>query len=230
MDLNELIVGTVDNVIASGVIEKTIAAQIEKTVLETIVAAMGKYTDFGKALEKAVAGALKLHGEIDLPSYNDAILKIVARQVETRTNAVIEKQVAERMRELLTPAPESIKLSELVAAFIERVKDRQKSGCVCYGEQGQITLHVKDDGHNFTYVEIDEEKDKPAYKCQIRFGVHKSEIFSLCFGNMDTEKQLFVGPLYNFERQIFQMKAAKTKVILDHNERDIETTYELTEH
>jgi hypothetical protein len=63
-------------------------------------------------------------------------------------------------------------------------------------------------------------------KCAIKIGISRwgkhaadsppsGEVFHLSFQNQDVEKHLFAGPFYNFERSLFQMKAAKTRVILD---------------
>ena len=228
MDLKEIIERSVNNLIESGAIEKAIATNIEKSVADAIKDSMSSYSTFGKQLTKAVQEALKVHGDIDLPSYNDAILKIVARQVETMTDAAIQRQVAERLKQLLTPAPESIKLSKLVEDFIERVKSEKESGCVCYGEEGKVSVHVTEPDKGFTYVYLDKEGNVPANKCEIKFGVYRGEVFSLSFQNQDVEKQMFVGPFYNFERLLFQMKAAKTKIELDVNEHDVSTSYELS--
>lgn len=64
-----------------------------------------------------------------------------------------------------------------------------------------------------------------ADKCDIRFGVYKDQIFSLAFKNQDVEKEMFIGELHGFARMLFQMKAAKTKLIFDKEQSDIETSY-----
>jgi hypothetical protein len=228
MDLKVTLTSIIDNMVESGAIEKAITAAVEKAVLEAVTSSMRTYSDFGKQLEEAVKGALKLHGTIDLPSYNDSILKIVARQVESHTNAIIQKQVAERLKELLQPAPESITLSKLVEEYIEHVKNKRDAGCVCFGEQGKITLLVDlDRMPDFARICLDPEHDKASHQCAIQIGTHRGEVYSLTFGRHEVEKQLFVGPLYNFERTLFQMKAARSKIILDIDVEDIETTYEL---
>lgn len=229
MDLTVLINASVEKLIASGAIEKAISDKIEKTVLACVTDAMGEYSDFGKVLKKSVGDALKMHGDIDLPSYNDTILKFVAKQLEGKTNAVIQREIEGRLKELLTPAPESIKLSDLVAQYIESVKSKKDAGCVCYGDQEKIFFRLsKDTSPGFTSIELDEDPKAKPGSSDIRFGVYKETIYHLAFNSRDVEKQMFVGPLYGFERMLFQMKAAKTRLIIEDGDAEyIETSYEM---
>lgn len=219
-----------------------IAAVVKKECESAIENALRWNTPFAKAVGEAVNKALVLHGEIDLPSYNDTILKIVENCVKTGTEKAIERQVAERMKELLTPAPEKIKLSELLEQYREQLKDHDY-GCECDGEK-HFVVELADEKQGFFYVRLNEEKHSTltTYKTwDIQFGIHltransneegkkylrEGELFSLSFKNAETEKKMFIGPIYNFERSIFQMKAAKTKVIIDREDADeVNTNY-----
>lgn len=224
MDFREQVVAAVDQVAVSGKLEAAIAAAVEKTLVEIIRDQLTKYSGFGKQLEEVVKKSLAFQGELDLPSYNDTILKIIGRQVEAYTSNAIQRQVAENMKELLTPAPESIKLTELVAAYIEHVKEHAHSG-VTYGE-AEISLHFTSDDGAFRYIELDSEPNKRRYECAISIGVdNKGIVYVLRFRNQNVEKDMFAGPFYGFERMLFQMKAAKSTIIFDAVPSDIETTY-----
>jgi len=215
---------------AKAVITKAVKETVDRHIQESL----RTYSAFGKQVEEAVGKALQLHGDIDLPSYNDAILKIVAAQVEHATKQSIEAQVAERMKDLLTPAPATIRLSELVKQYVEMLREKENSGCVCYGDRKEITFQVSEISYGmFREVILDPEHNTKRHDCEIRFGVslekklgpNAGSIYHLAFKNQDVEKQMFVGPLYGFERSIFQMKAAGTAIVLDHDEVDIETSY-----
>jgi hypothetical protein len=224
MDFRTLVIEAFDRVVAAGTVEKIIEEQLAKTIKEVVYQQLREYSDFGGQLKEAVAKSFGLNGELDLPSYNDAILKIVRKQVTAYTNNVIQQQVASNLEKLLEPPPAEITVSALVKKYVEFVKDRRSGSCVCYGEN-QITLI--DDSHDsyFRYIHLDDEPNKKKYECDIQIGISRGEVFSLRFKNQDVEKQLFAGPLHGFEEMLFQMKAAKTKVIFDVDLSEVETAY-----
>lgn len=234
LDFRAAVISALDNLLASEVIETLIAKALEKTIATVIDNELRTYSKFGERIAEAVKKSLALHGDLDLPSYNDAVLKIVRAQVEHQTNAVLQQQVAARLAELLTPAPESIKLSELAATYLQHVKEHHRSGgCVCYGEEEYgITCRIidKERGDFKEIFFADEPGVDGLYGSKgISISTHAGKVYHLRFGNADVEKQMFVGPLYGFERMLFQMHAAGSKIIYDVDEVDIETRFELTE-
>jgi len=224
MDFRNETVAALDALIGSGKIQQMIAEQLEKTVRGVIQSELRDYSDFAKQLGEAVKASLALNGDLDLPSYNETILAIVRKQVEHCTADTIQRQVAERMKELLEPPPESITLSGLVEAFIEQVKDKHNSGCVCYGEE-EISFEVNRCNGFFRYIYLDETAGKTRHQCAIQIGVHNDEVFSLRLPGGDTRNQLFAGPFYGFEKMLFQMKAAGSKIVFDVDPSEIETSY-----
>lgn len=217
MDLRQVLIEGVDRLIASGEVEKKIEATLAKVMNEVIDHELRSYSDFGKQLTEMVKKSFALNGEIDLPSYNHTILAIIRKQVEHSTTTTIQTQVAERMKELLQTPPESITLTDLVAKYIEHVKEHKLAGCVCYGEASHsITCELEESDYGFRYVHLDDEANQPKNRCEIVVGISKEgEVFNLRFNNADVEKQMFVGSMYGFERMLFQMKAAKSKLIID---------------
>lgn len=223
MDLRTEAINALDKVIASGLIEKSIETAIADTIGRLVKEHLQSYSEFGKQLSKLVAESFALNGSLDLPSYNDTLLKIIRKQVQTLTEDTIQRQVAANMEKLLTPPPASIKLSELVAAYIKHLEDKLDSGDVAYGNE--ITFIMDSDDGKFTYVSLDDEANKRKHECEIRFGVYKGELFSLTFQKSDIEKDMFAGPFYDFERMLFQMKAAHSKIELDCCQSDVSTSY-----
>jgi hypothetical protein len=205
-----------------------VAAVVKKEVDKAIEEALGWSSEFRKTVNAAVSKALKVHGDIDLPSYNETILKIVARQVETSTRDSIEKEVARRMKDLLTPAPETIKLSELAEQYQKFLKEQASAGCVCYGEVRFAVQIEEADQYGYRSVLFDKDGDrtKRKYEWDIRLGVTKEgRIYNLAFQNQDVNKVMFAGPFYAFERSLFQMKAAGTLLQIDVTVDDIDTNY-----
>lgn len=227
MDLRDKFNDALENLIASGKIEDTIQASVQKCVLSAIQDATSAYSPFGKQIAKKVAESLAVHGDIDLPSYNDALLKIVARQVQTLTEATIEKQVAERLKDLLVPAPEEIKLSELVAQYREYVKDQKEHG-VIFGES-RIHLEVEGTGPGAGYstVYLNPKRCHSRYDCAIQIHVgNNGRIWSLKLRDKDCAKDIFAGPFFGVEKMLFQMKAAGSRIVFDCPVGEIGTEYD----
>lgn len=225
-ELQQAVANAFANVVAAGTIEKAIEEKLSKTITSIIDDELRSYSDFGKSLHEHVKASLAVDfGNLGLPGYNDLILKVVRRQVDAQVNAVIASQVEQQMTELLQPAPAQITLSQLVGEFI---KDRSDDhGCSCDAPD-QITLIVEggDSVAGYHHIYLDEEDGKSKYSCAIQIATNKEgEVYSLKIDDRDPKKTLFVGPLYNFERRVFQMYAAGTKLLVDGNEDSINTYY-----
>ncbi|MCC7421817.1 MAG: hypothetical protein IT428_16180 [Planctomycetaceae bacterium] len=224
MDLRTTVIESLDKLISSGKVEALVEKYIEATIDSLLKEALRSYGDFGKAIEAKLGEALKLHGDVTIPEYNEVILRVIRNQFEAKTLSVVEKQVAHQLNELLTPVPESINLSALVAAYIERfVEEKKDDGD--YFEGGDITFFAETERGGFTYFALDPTYRTKKYECEIRFGVYKERIHHLEFKDKEIEKRLFAGPFYGFQRMIFQLKAAQSRIVFDKPFDEIETYY-----
>lgn len=226
MDFRAAVIASLDKLLDTGAVQAMIEKHLAKAFEEAISSELRSYSDFGKQVQASVREALALRGPIDLPSYNGMILAVVRRLVETQTRASVEKQVAENLKDLLTPAPERITLSKLVETYIEHIKAQHDAGCVCYGEQNQITLLVEAGNYGNVSIGLDKEPGQRRAQCDIELGVTKEgKLYWLRFRDDDVEKRMFAGPFYGFERALFQMKAAGTILEFDADPADINTYY-----
>ena len=236
INLEGAAVAAVQRLIGSGLIEKAIEEAVTKTVTEQIKGALREYSDFGKQVDKAIGKALALHGELDLPAYNDTILKIIERQVAKGTTAAIERQVAERVKHLLTPAPETIKLSELVEQYVAHLREESRGGCTCSGDEVAFAeVSMRDNGFaTLTFAKERKKSDRAYAKRdgQIDLGLYFkfddkkiAEMYSLSFADGSIENQLFVDRCRGFERSVFQMRAANTLLIVDCDPEDCDLYY-----
>lgn len=230
MDIEQAAQLAIQKLVASGKIEEAIEKQIAETVCRTVADALGRYSDFGKSLEEAVKKSLQLHGDLELESYSDTVLKIVRAQLKGRANAIIEQQVADNMSRLLTPAPESITLSQLIAEYVEFVKERAQHGCVCYGDRHGVTCYVEDSDRNeFRTIYLDDEPDKKRSECDIHIGTYKGQVYTLRLGGSRVEQEMFAGPFYGFHESLFKMHVAKTRIEFDARPEDLDLDYEVNE-
>lgn len=235
MDLQTALNTAVANLVASGQVEKLIEKKIAETVEKVIDDSLRSYSPFGEKLKKIVAQAFSIEGrEIDLPSYNDMIIKIIRANVQKLSEDTIQRQVADRMEELLEPAPKTIKLSALVERFVSQLRDERDAGCVCHGdEEACVKLESSSMGlssdREFKYLKFwEKQPDRGGLtreQPKIAIGLYKGEVFSLKFAGSDVEKMMFVGPLFNFERFVFQMKVARTIVEIDCDPEDCDLSY-----
>lgn len=224
MDFRTAVIESLDRMIASDAITRMIEKAIGDTIAYVIKSELGSsYSDFGKKLTEAVKASLALNGSLDLPAYNDAVIKIAQKKMLSLQQDSLEMQVSKQLEKLLETAPAEITLSALVGQYVEMLRQRYESECGC--EEKRITLIVEKSDHNFTYICLDEDPKKRRFECDIQLGVNRNEVFSLRLGGADVAKQLFVGPLYGFEKMLFQFHAAKTKVIFDKEPEYIETSY-----
>jgi site-specific DNA-cytosine methylase len=118
-ELQQAVSNAFANVVAAGTIEKAIEEKLTSTITSIINEELRSYSDFGKALSEQVKAAMQVDfSNLELPGYNDLILKLIRAQVEHQASTSIAAQVEAQMKELLAPAPAEIKLSELVEEFI----------------------------------------------------------------------------------------------------------------
>jgi len=224
-DMKQAVAAAFDKVVASGAIEQAIEKQIGDTIGGIIKDQLRTYSDVGKAIEVQVKEALQI-GKMDLPSYADLIGKIVRRQVEVGMQNEATRQLEQNIAELLAPAPAEITLEQLINEFIEiRVEDDDS----IRGDDFTLLIDHSDGstaGYKHIYLDPDARTSK--YSCAIQIDVQPSgEVYGLKVGGRDLKDQLFVGKLYGFERKLFQLFTAKSKLIVpdDAHYSDYPTSY-----
>lgn len=219
-DLKTAVSTAFANVVASGAIEQAIEKQLASTIGDLIKHELREYSDFGKAIKERVQQALCVNlGQMDLPSYNDLILQIIRRQVDGIMQSEAAQQLESNMAKLLEQAPAEITLQKLIEEFIEANKENKE------GQDFTLLIERK---WGSTYICLDEDAGKSEYSCDFRLAIDKDgKVYSLMLGAKDVAKTLFMGPFYNFERTLFQLYAAKSKVIVpaDAEPHDFETSF-----
>ncbi len=230
MEVQELATEMMASYLRSPKGQEFIAKTVETPCQDAIKDAMGKYSDFSKQVQKAVTQALKVDQELDLPSYGEMIVEVVRRQAEGITQSQLAKQVQPQLAKLLTPAPERIKLTELVKEYVQMLREKNESGCVCYGDE-RIGIQIKEDG-GFIYVDLKESISDKTW--DVRIGLHRksrddrklASMHHLRFDDVTVEQKVFRDNFYSFERSLLQMKAAGTLVELDEMDpSNFETSY-----
>ncbi|MCA8048055.1 hypothetical protein [Burkholderia arboris] len=223
-ELEQAVSNAFSNIVTSGTIENAIEEKLTKTITSIVNDELQSYSEFGKQLSEHVKKAVQVDfSKLGLPGYNDLILKIIRKRVEEGLNEQIERHVATQLDELLAPAPEEIKLSELVADFIKFQAEKQSYSCSC-DLPDRITLTVDTEG-SFTHIGLDKEAGIDRYRCPWRIDTMDGRVYSVRINEIDPKNALFIGPIYGFERKLFQLYAAGTKLVIDCDVDDIDTSY-----
>lgn len=222
--LEKIVADSFAKIVESGAIEKAIEQKLGETIVNIVQNELRDYSDFSKTLKEHVKTSLQVNfDKLDLPSYNDLILRVIRQTVLSKSELLIQQNFVPQIEMLLAPAPSEIKISKLIANFIEYSKS---DDCSCSGPD-QISLIIETTDYNSKWVSFDKDPNKMPHQCAYRFGVSDSDghMFALRIDDAEVKKYLYVGEFYNFERDLFQMYAAKTKVIFDADADDIDTSY-----
>lgn len=211
-DFKDAVIAALDHVVASGAIEKAIQDTLAKTVAGVVNDQLREYSDFGKQLKEHVTKAMQVNfAELDLPSYNHFILGILRKQADAALAGDIAKKLEADMAALLQDAPSEITLEKLVEDFRAEFKEQ-------YGEPryGNFSLHVHSDSPSGWWrVAMDPDSGKSEYSCKFRLAAtDEGRIYSMHVGDMDVKNGVFTRHLHGFERQLFRMYAAGTKLVI----------------
>lgn len=219
-----------DNVVASGAIEAAIEKQLAETIASAIREQFSSYGDFSKAIKAKINTLVDVDlAEIDLPSYRDLVGKIIQQRVGAVMTTQFTEQLDKDMCEMLSPAPATITLEKLLEQFVKSKLE--------YGEslRGQaFTLFIDRDTSSVTslgsYVDVylDPSDGTSKYSCAFHIRIKgDGEVWNLSMGGADVKNKIFLGPMFGFEKSLFQMYTAKTKLIIpsDAQVRDYDTVF-----
>jgi hypothetical protein len=204
----------------SGKIEQLIERQLEATLKSVIEDSLRSYSDFGKGLQEHFKSALTFDPDrVKIPEYNAMVAHIVERKLAEFFHQEAAVKISAAMDEILKPAPAEMKFSELVETLKkDAVEDYRFKRSNPY-----VTVHVEPvSEYGSRWVRLDREGGKDKYSCEFSFlASNYGGISALRFGGNDVNKSVFVGGYYGFERSLFQLHAAKTKLIFDEFSEEI---------
>lgn len=228
--LKQAVAAAFDNVVASGAIETAIEKQLANTITRAIEEQFSSYGDFSKAIKAKVSALVDVDlAAIDLPSYRDLVGKIIQKRVGAVMAEQFTTQLDKDMCALLSPAPETITLEKLIEQFVAAKLDYRDD---LRGEA--FTLHIDRDkspslvSAGYLDVHLDAESDVEKNRCDFHLRVRgDGEVWALTIGGTEVKNKIFMGPLFNFEKSLFQMYTAKTKLIIppDATEDDFDTRF-----
>jgi len=194
-------------------VEQHVASRVEKLIVDVIDSSMRSWGDLGKTIEAAVKNALKVH-DLNLPSYGALITGILEREVRGNAERLIEARLVQDMRELLSIAPDEVKLSEIARDMLEARDDDT------WGQVITVIVGEPSYGSHWLYLDPDHaysERDK--HKCAHRLLVNASGKIAVAYINGASLTDINVlGRGGGLADKIRAWYAAGTKIILDADE------------
>lgn len=215
--LDQLVRDAVAASVTPAYIDAQVKSHVDKLVADALHEALSSCSPTGKAIKAAIGAALSVN-ELDIPSYNQVVTRMVSDLVEKTVAEVVEGRLKEDVEKLLKLAPKRIKLSEIVREMLEDSEDVGEVHCrVDHGQYSSawLTLHpgrLPSYGHAAVKVLISLPKKQDDYA--------DGEVIegTICGGHVDdrdlTKGKAF-GLLYGLDKRILAMYACGTVIELD---------------
>lgn len=220
-NLQEMLNASLASMFENGKAQEIVEAHVERMLKEAVANVTRSYSEFGETLEAKLVEHLKVDFEkIDFPAYNHLVTQVVQRALRHTLQEDAAAKLEADIREMLAgEIPAEITLSQLVG----ELKDWAREDC--YEAQGKHAVTAIVGGlikHGYRSIYLDPMPKKQAYEC--RFNLLLDDGGTLRSARVEgrgLEKGLFLGGLYGFEKTIFRLYTAKTRLIIDTEEPDV---------
>lgn len=218
-ELEQAMTAVFAKMVANGDLNQIVEESVKGAVKRVIADCFTSYSPFHKQLGEHINKTLAVDfSALGLAGYNDFLLKVIKTKLDAAVFQFAEQHISQGLDELLKPAPKEIKLS----ALIELLREARREDLT--GEEDGISWHVRKAGtvSRYRYVHLDPKRGKSYDECGYQLSVtDQGEVYRLVLPwSGDVSKKIFAGPFYGFDRALFQMYAAKTKLILDEEAED----------
>lgn len=226
-DMKELMNEAFDGIQKEGFIEKTVKAQIEKTITSLIHDTFRDYSDFGKDLKEAIKNEIKIDfSQLSLGGYSTTITTMIRNILKEKMNEDSRKEVERFLVSLESnDIPKELKITEMVKKITDNFKQNY-----CFHDGIE-----KGEGFTFTFdffkafpssdilkdhykICIDPEEDKSPNECLIRidYNSDSEEITEVTIEDRSvTENTFYSTKKWTLEGYLFQLYANKSKLIND---------------
>lgn len=228
-DLNDAVAAAMKQLIADGSIKTIAEKQVAETVKSIVKDALGLYSPFGKQLTEQIRAAMEINcAELGLSGYNQVVLAIVKRQLDGVIADVGQKRMTEDLQKLLSEtAPKEMKLSALIVEFKKwAIKQRNDESCTIIVDALHSDSSIES-LRGYRNIHLDPKPRTGKYSCQFQIDVKPDgSIYGCRIGGHDPKQAIFMGALYGFEKSLFRLYAAGTKLLIDQEDFDTRTEIE----
>jgi len=197
-----------------GIIEKLVADNVNSAVSKAFAEQFGHYSSFKKALDKAVGDALTFDPtDFDIQRYHLIIRSIVKKRIEEKMTQEFAVEFDKLLDDLHKPVPAELKLSELVAAFIEHFeKDYERK------RADRVSVKVENTDYGYTTIRLNPDgssKSTYAHRDMSLFLNKEGTIYSVTINGESLDKKFFLSRNHGFERLLIGLYMQKSRIVLD---------------
>ncbi len=191
-------------------LKEVLEPRVDKLIVETIDAALRSYSDTGKIIAAAVTEALRVES-LDLPRYGELVSDMLKAQIERVVHPLVSERLAKDMEELLSLAPEEMKLSKLAERMLEENHGDD------WGPAISVILEETHGSSRWLYLDVDHHyDDSEKHRCKFMLLIRQDgTIASMRFDREDYSQKKWIGTSYGVDQLLRAMMAVGTKLILD---------------
>ncbi|SHO54373.1 hypothetical protein [Vibrio quintilis] len=195
--------------IQEGIVEKTIIEKVDQMIEKCVSDAFSSYSEIAKSIKETITKSIKpdMKELDDFPVYHQFVMQNIRAAVTRFQDERLQEVLDKEMQDIFEQLPEDLTLSWLLDEVRRKNDDEEH-------DDSEMTLHINGDG-SFTHIYISIEPDKNNWECEYQIDLHNGEIYSVKIDDKDMSKAICVGPLYRFEKILFNAYAMKAKLTLD---------------
>lgn len=231
INVNEVFENKLAQLEQEGFIEKLIDESVETTIKKAITEAFESWEVKRKIedkIKKEIDSSLDL---LDFSSYNQFMVDKMNNLIKTAKDVDLNNKIEAMLNEFFKADSSELNLSGLLEEYRKQLIDG--SDCGDYSIDDRFGLIIDKEFKYTTYIYIDEkietgylsrEKHKYQYKYQLQINNETGVIDKLKIDGLDTDKVLRFGFMDNFEGKLVRSYFNKTKINIDVDEDDVDTS------
>lgn len=228
INVNEIFENKLKELEEEGFVEKVINESIENSIKKAITEAFNDYSVRRKIEDKLKNEIDKSLDFLDFSGYNQFMIDKMQKLIHAAKDVDLSNKVKSMIDEFLQPQENELKLSKLMEEYREMLMDDEQ-----YDYDDRFGFEIDTEFSYATYIYIDEKidsgylsrnKSKYNYKYQVQIDNKTNLIKSLRIDGDKTDKILHLGFRDNFEGKLIRAYFNKTKINIDVDEDDVDTT------
>jgi hypothetical protein len=197
--------------IQDGALEKAITEKVDRMIDDVVSSAFRSYGDIAKSMTDAITASItpNLNELGDFPQYHHYVMQSLKTAVNKFHDEKLKAVLDAEMEDLFKVIPKELTLSWVLDQIKENIKNDNTQD-----DGFELTLFIETSG-KFTHVYIGKEEDQSRWECAYQIDANNGEIYSAKVDNSEPRKERSIGPLYSFEKIIFNAYVMRSTLILD---------------
>lgn len=222
MDLNKMVMESLEKMHSEGKVQSIVEKHVESTVNDVVKDLFGNWSDFSKSLKETAKDALQINfNDLNLASYNHLILQAIKDKLDDEITNQGVAQIKTQIESLLSDTKREYKLSDLVKELTKEIENLDELG---YDEYHDMSLHV-DDSHGSYWISLDSRSDIREYECKYRILVSsEGRVYSAKVQQedykggrsvIDFDIKAVTRGLHGLEETLFKIYTSGARLIVD---------------